>query len=305
MAIETTQVERVEAELFSESWSAISARIKGITDAAAVLAQFLQIHSGDSYGVQKAIGDECAKALDSLLDFARRFEAVLPTTAHQRITEFYRDRQTLFEGAKKEGDMARAAVVLLSALRSELSFMLTDEQELIRSKTERAFLHLQRMLAANSRERDIWMMAYKSGEVSCEKLGAVHLLWHGIFAFKVDGAGARTDLISPESPDWNQAARVADGLVLTEWKLAEASNANTKFREARNQAQLYGEGVLAGVELARYRFIIVISEEVLSPATIPADLDSGGSIYRHINIALNPPTPSVQARRIDGARTHG
>jgi hypothetical protein len=206
-------------------------------------------------------------------------------------------RRPLFEAAKQEGDKARAAVVLLSALRSELSFMLADEQELIRSKTERAFLHLQRMLAANSRERDIWMGAYSSGEVACEKLGAVHLLWHGIFAFKVDGAGARTDLISPEPLDLNQAARVADGMVLTEWKLADASNANAKFREAKTQAQLYREGVLAGIELARYRFIIVISKEVLPPATIPGDLECGGAIYKHINIALKPARPSVQARR--------
>jgi hypothetical protein len=290
-------VETAEAALFSERWSAISARIKGITDSADVLAQLLQIRASDPYGVQKAIGNECAKALYTLVDFARTFEAVLPTSVHQRINEFSTVRRTLFEGAKEKGDKALAAVVLLSALRSELTFMLADEQELIRSKTERAFLHLQRMLAANSRERDIWIWAYSSGEIACEKLGAVHLLWHGIFAFKVDGAGARTDLISSEPPDLNQAARVADGLVLTEWKLADASNANAKFREAQNQARLYREGVLAGIELARYRFLIAISEEVLPPATIPGNLESGGAIYKHINIALKPPTPSVQARK--------
>src|ERR1700722_9028346 len=43
-----------------------------------------------------------------------------------------------------------------------------------------------------------------AGSVACERLGAVHLLWHGIFAFKVDGSGARTDLIAPEQPDLNQ-----------------------------------------------------------------------------------------------------
>jgi hypothetical protein len=289
--------------MLSERWRAISALIKGITDSADVLAQFLQIHAADSYGVQRAVGTECAKALELLVEFARGFEAVLPATVHQRITEFSTARRTLFEGAKEEGDKARAAVVLLSALRAELSFMLSDEQELIRSKTERAFLHLQRMLAVNSRERDVWVEAYSSGEVECEKLGAVHLLWHGIYAFKVDGVGARTDLISPEPPDLNQAARVADGLVLTEWKLADASNASAKFREAQNQARLYREGVLAGIELARYRFIIAISQKVLPPATIPDDLESGGAIYKHINIALKPPTPSVQARQIDRART--
>ena len=283
--------------MYLERWKAISARIKGITDAAELLAHFLKVHSGDSYGVQKAIGKECAHVLEALRQFEREFGTIIPSTVRQRLNEFAKERQTLFEEAKKEDDKARAAIVLLSALRSELSFLLADEQEFIRSRTERAFLHLQRMLAANERERNLWIEAHRSGEVACERLGAVHLLWHGIFAFKVDGSGARTDLIAPEQPDLNQVVRVADGLVLTEWKLVDASSASDKFGEALRQAELYKSGVLAGIELARCRFLVGVSEHPLPAAAIPGILERNGSIYKHINIVLNPATPSVQARR--------
>ena len=283
--------------MYSKRWEAISARIKGIADAAGVLAQFLQVHSGDSYGMQKAIGKECAEVLRSLRDFEQEFRSTLPQRVRQRINEFATNREPLFQGASQEGDKARAAIVLLSALRSELGFLFADEQELIRSKTERAFLHLQRVLAANERERDVWKKAHDSGEVACEKLGAAHLLWHGIFAFKVDGSGARTDLIAPEPPDLNQVIHVADGLVLTEWKVVSAKNASDKFAEALRQAELYRAGVLAGIELAGYRFLVGVSEHALPPAAIPGDLECNGAIHKHINIVVNPATPSVQARQ--------
>jgi hypothetical protein len=114
-----------------------------------------------------------------------------------------------------------AALVSLVAFETEMSFLLSDVQASIRSRSERAFSHLQRSIVVDESIRARWLKAFKEGEVACEKLGAVHLLLHGIWAFKVDAAGARTDLVL-EEPAGDVAAvqRYADGLVLTEWKKA-------------------------------------------------------------------------------------
>lgn len=46
-------------------------------------------------------------------------------------------------------------------------------------RSKRAFLHLQRLLAVDADIRAKWKGAFEAehkGELSCEKLGAVHLL---------------------------------------------------------------------------------------------------------------------------------
>ena len=74
-------------------------------------------------------------------------------------------------------------------------------------------------------------------------MGSVHLLSQGIYAFKVNAEGARTDLVFAEPPDESLLARSVDGLVLTEWKVATDDNAIQKFGEARAQAELYKRGL--------------------------------------------------------------
>jgi hypothetical protein len=82
--------------------------------------------------------------------------------------------------------------------------------------------------------------------VACEKLGAVHLLLHGIWAFKVNAAGKRTELVFQEPvSDGGAGPQYADGLVLTEWKLAP-DGAAKHFKNARSQARRYAQGSLAG-----------------------------------------------------------
>jgi hypothetical protein len=129
--------------------------------------------------------------------------------------------------------------------------------------------------------------------VVCEKLGAVHLLSHGIWAFKVDAAGGRTDLVYQEPlADLTDIRRSGDGLVLTEWKKHSArDNSGELFDRARQQALRYAAGVLAGTELTRCRYAIVVSKNELS---VPDDLEIGGKVFRHINIVTSPKTPSKQ-----------
>jgi hypothetical protein len=147
------------------------------------------------------------------------------------------------------------------------------------------------LIVADATVREKWQESFKKGEVACEKLGAVHLLLHGIWAFKVDAIGGRTDLVFQEpAGDLSNAQRYVDGFVLTEWKKANPNdNVGQLFEQARLQARRYSQGALAGSELTSYRFAIVVSHQQID---VPNDFREGLVIYRHINIAVNPRLPS-------------
>jgi hypothetical protein len=185
-----------------------------------------------------------------------------------------------------------AALAMLVNVEIEVTFILSDAQIAIRSRLERAFLHLQRLIVVDAAIRDQWKAALRINEVACEKRGAVHLLWHGIGAFKVDGDGERTDLVSQQIVDGvPEEQRFCEGLVLTEWKVASSNaDAQRKFTDALHQAKRYSKGVLAGNELTAFRYLIVVSSDHV---TVPNDIeDEKGAVYRHINIAVDPKTPS-------------
>src|SRR5262249_37625118 len=147
-------------------------------------------------------------------------------------------------------------------------------QEQIRTRSERAFMLLQRMLAVDKDVRAKWNAALAEGEVACERLGSIHLLSQGIYAFKVDAIGARTDLVFPEPPDDALMARTDVGMVLTEWKVATTANAATQFADAMSQAERYKVGALAGIELTSYRYLVAVSVDELP--SVPADAGVGG-----------------------------
>jgi len=174
---------------------------------------------------------------------------------------------------------------------TEVSFLLSDVQESIRSRSELAFSHLQRSIVVDQELRTKWRNAFDSGEVACERLGAVHLLLHGIWAFKVDAIGARTDLVFQEAcGDFGEAQRYAFGFVLTEWKkAADDGDSGRCFDEARSQASRYAQGPLAASELTGYRYAVVVSRRRIEA---PADYRAGGIVCRHINIPVDPELPS-------------
>lgn len=171
-------------------------------------------------------------------------------------------------------------------------FQLFDRETQTVATVERAFEHLQRCIVADDEFRGKWQRAFKR-ETKCEQLGAAHLLWHGIWAFKTDAKGERTDLVLGIPLDDAQAQRVATTgtqLVLTEWKLVRnPGDIDGAIEQATIQAKRYAKGILAGIELRSTRFLVVVSQDHL---TMPHDIDVGGVRYRHINIAVDPSTPS-------------
>ena len=149
----------------------------------------------------------------------------------------------------------------------------------------------------DSKLRTEWEEAFQDREERCEELGAIHLLSHGIWAFKVTGAGAATDLVyrEPLVPGSDPLQRMARALILTEWK--KVTDGTTVEREsaiAITQARLYGGGILGDVELKLTRYIVLVSLKHVEP---PPDIEFGGINYRHIVIPISSERPSQIARR--------
>ena len=281
---------------YSDQWKVVSSRIHGLIDGGKLYAQHLAVRSNDDYGSGKWLREEAEGVLDALRTFRRQFDLLLPPSVldalddfDARIAPLIKDR-TAEIGSSLQERMC-TALVALATFESKLSFLLSNVQEVIRSRAERAFSHLQRSIVVDDDIRSKWTKAFEKGEVACEQLGAVHVLLHGIWAFKVDARGAKTDLVFQEPPsDLTVTQRTADGLVLTEWKKAAEDNlAAQRFEEARRQAATYAQGPLAATELTAYRYAIVVSRHQVKP---PEDVREGGIVYRHLNIAVDPRMPS-------------
>jgi hypothetical protein len=279
-----------------ETWVALSARIRGLQDASQLAARLLSSNN-DSVGVIIDLGNHASAILSDLIAFKGslgredRFTIEAIERVASKVEPFLVDKNSSTEIRQI---LIRSALVMIIALEGEVSYLLRDREEALRHRSERAFIHLNRSIMADSRVRGSWELAYKDGEVACEKLGAVHLLAHGIWAFKVDGvAGGRTDLVFQDTlTDMTDVHRSGDGLVLTEWKKHSGRQDPGKlFNDARQQAMRYSAGVLAGAELTRYRYAIVVSENHVN---IPDDVEVKGCVFRHINVVVSPKTPSKQ-----------
>src|SRR5262249_46166166 len=142
--------------------------------------------------------------------------------------------------------------------------------------------------------RERWTRAFADRETACERLGSVHLLSHGVWAFKINADRARTDLMFEEPLDFVKLGRAAAGLVHTEWKLCRGGDGTNEFAEAVAQCRLYRGGALAALELRDYHYAVVVSRENL---IAPNDIVEANVRFRHISIAIEPSTPSVLARK--------
>lgn len=281
---------------YIDQWHALSSRIRGLMQAGQLNARYLIVRSTDPYGRGNRLLKQSGRIFSALEAFFQTFGSSLPGAARSALEEFLANNRGLLtrEAAGTADELqerAWAALVLLAVFETEMSFVLADVQESIRARCERALLHLQRCLVVDETFQGKWRTAFDADEVECERHGAVHLLLHGIWAFKVNAAGERTDLVFQDSGNsLSRAHEYADGLVLTEWKKATSKDeAERRFGEARAQAERYAQGALAGVELTSVRYLIVVSREQV---TTPDDFIDGGIIYRHINIAVEPRVPS-------------
>lgn len=275
------------------SWRPISARIRGLEAASAMHARFLAINSTSPYGAEKTLQRNCEEVRASIEKFQEEFRGQLPAVANIAIDRFAEDGgRQIRENRDGGARLVQTIIVKLIAFEAELTFCLDSQTELVRSAAELAFMHLQRLIVVDEDYRTKWQKAFERHETQCEKLGALHLLWHGVWAFKTEASGGKTDLVYQE-PLQIGSAPLALGMVLTEWKRANGDPTD-EYAAAKRQAALYSSGVLAGVELVSYRYLIAVTERQITP---PADEVEGGVTYRHINIAVKPEPPSIAARK--------
>lgn len=250
------------------------------------------MNAEDSYGVaDKYLSPEARRVFEEVGAFRDRYSSVLPPGALAAIDRFLSSARSLMTGSdvtKLVGLKARLAP--LAAFRAELAYHLSDRTAHAHRLSERAFRHLQRTIVADPMTARSWADAFEKGEPACEKLGAAHLLAHGLWPFKASGAGEATDLVFAEPVDTAAAEASAEALVITEWKLVCALNDMvSQARQAHAQAARYARGVLGGLELVAYRYLGLFSLEFIP--TLP-DFSDAGVRYRHVNIAISPGAPS-------------
>ncbi len=285
---------------YTDYWRALSGRIHGLMQAGQLHAQYLGVRLSDPLGRHRRLREHCESILDEVDAFCRSFGASIPTTAANSIQSFLKRARPIITDTSGNSDACQerlwASLVLLASFETEISYLLSDVQEILRARCERAFEHLQRSIVVDDDLRRKWHDAFDKGEVACEKIGAVHLLLHGIWAFKVGAAGARTDLVYQEHANHqDEAPRYAEGLVLTEWKkVVDPRHAGHCFGQARSQATEYSHGLLAATELTRYRYVVLVSSERLA---LPDEEMDGQVVYRPINVAVDPQVPSKRRRR--------
>lgn len=286
---------------WSNEWQALSSRIKGLLDAAAFFYLALHHSSEDARSVKKkVILPEAENIFTSLKAFSDRYQSALPEIAALRLKVFlekpeFGTKDFFTPTTNYEAANLQFALTSLAAFQAEFNYIIADTQFIMRRITERAFVHLQRCIIVDEEFRHKWKTAFERRETECEKLGALHLLSHGVWAFKVDALGGRTDLIlnEPLAP-MPLLERSADALVLTEWKLVKDPNLlEDRIQEALKQAEMYVSTVIGGIELRNYRYLIMVSESRLK---MPDEISKGGVNYRGINIAVNPGNPSKDAR---------
>jgi hypothetical protein len=281
-------------------WKAISAQIQGLLEASRFYVDSLQALSQKTDRMRDSlkVGDRellphIEKICDTLRKFRDDYKNSIPSGAAESLDAVLNKIQGAFPNLVGADAFhhVHVRVTLLVSFRAEFEYHLSDTAAVAMRLSERAFSHLQRSIVADKEFQRKWVEAFEQGEVACEQLGAVHLLLHGIWAFKVNAAGEGTDLVSNDPiPQSSFIERTSEALVLTEWKrVRSATEAETKAGDARKQAARYAGGALGGLELARYRFIVLVSKKHL---TSPEDRSENGIVYRHINIAVTPKSPS-------------
>jgi len=279
--------------MWNVEWNAISARIAALIEAGTYFVRATANGWHDSFGTNQRILQNAHDIRERIGVFQKNHGSQLTEAAKQCLDRFLGEA----EPSMTHGEASmHAALIQLASFRAEFSYLITDTEAVGRSLVIRAFTHLNRSIVADSDFRRRWDVAFCEGELSCERLGACHLLLHGVWAFKASAAGGRTDLVLGTPLSEGEEVRIAaNTLVLTEWKVVnDASQTIAKANEAYEQAKRYSSGVLAGFELSSRRYLVLVSGNDL--ISIPPARIEGSVIYEYVNVPVSPSTPSQIAR---------
>lgn len=278
---------------WQERWRALDARIGALVEVGTFLLRTGAVVGSDYAGVINHYVIPGAREVFSELEALRSAHgSVLPPLAAKSLEGFTRDQAGIFRLNSQASGWPGLQMMVgaLASFSAEFRYHVVDAEAASQALTLRALIHLQRSIVADPDCRERWRRAFDDGETACEKLGAVHLLGHGIWAFKANAAGERTDLVLGEPLQTGEAESAAQALVLTEWKVVRTTaELGQKADQALTQAKRYAAGILWGFELATIRFLILVSEGHIPP---PETKTIGEVSYRYFNIAVNPESPS-------------
>jgi hypothetical protein len=295
--------------MWTIEWTALSARIAGLIEAADVYLTELNYRDPGQYDVSGDLLQNANGVFERLQHFQTNHAAALPQEALMCLRIFLHRYSGSFTQPAGGPPRVQSVVTLLASFRAEFTYLVSDTEAVARSRVARAFTHLQRSIVADDSVKATWSEAFhrkgtknSTAETACEKLGATHLLLHGVWAFKADATGGRTDLVlgEPLLVD-NEVRAAADALVLTEWKVVKGEteaeiekDLHNKAQEAYDQAHMYAQGILAGFELATRRYLVLVSSNWLS---LPDSRQDGDVVYEYVNVPVAPSPPSNQSRR--------
>jgi hypothetical protein len=192
--------------MWTVEWNALSARIAGLIEAGGVYLTELTNRDLGQYDVCEDLLRNANGVFERLQRFITNHEDALPQAAFVCLTSFLHRYNGSFTGARFTQPVGgpprvQSVVTLLASFRAEFTYLVSDTEAVARSRVARAFAHLQRSIVADEGIRATWDNAFqntRTGETACEQLGATHLLLHGVWAFKADAIGGRTDLVLGE-----------------------------------------------------------------------------------------------------------
>lgn len=274
-------------------WDAISNRIASTIEAGTFLTRTGQAVGSDYHGVSSVLIQNAKDTYRELIKFQDAYAALLPDRAADQLSRFLQNTRHWFTGSHLGGWSGLQALAPLASFRAEFTHLISATAAVARSLVERAFLHLQRSIVADEDVARKWRAAFDRGETACEQLGSVHLLQHGIWAFKVSAEGERTDLVLGTRLEITPEIRASsEALVLTEWKVVRG-DCEAQAARALQQAKRYAVGCLAGYELESIRYLVLVSAGLID---VPENHQEGSVTHRYVNISVQPAVPSANKR---------
>lgn len=281
-----------------EQWRALASRIDGLIRAGEFLISAFRVNSGDTFSVvRNSFLPELAAITAEIEHLGKNYASEIPPQASEALQRYIAQG---WGRSFNKGAVDIQALAPLASFRSQFEYLIRDSEAEGRNLTELAFEHLRRLLVVDEHIRTNWQNAFKRHETACERLGAVHLLSHGIWAFKFVAPGGATDLVfgDPVEQHSQVVRKTARALVLTEWKLVRRPDEiMTKAQEGLEQAAIYSGGLLGDAELKRTRYVILVCQLDMRP---PVDVPDGAITYHHVVLPVSPKTPSTMARSRKG-----
>jgi hypothetical protein len=281
-----------------EEWRGLGDRIDGVIATTRLYSEITGAGREDTVGVVDEIWKNLEDTFQEIISFNTHYRRILPEFAGARLQDWINHHNVQFQQRDHRTVGFRGVAIRASALASfkvEFVHALADRQAAARSLVERAFIHLRYSIIADRHIRESWAEAWNDpGETGCEKLGAAHLLLHGIWAFKANAEGGRTDLVLGQPLKITPLIEsIAEALVLTEWKVAKKPAAvQQQIEAALRQLKAYAAEILAGFELASHRYVVVVTEDSVPESDWPQDRSENDISYRFRNIAVRPSAPS-------------